>query len=436
VAKFLEICAGIDIGKREISVALLKGPADAEPNAEIRTFGTTVKDLTECGDWLREAGCRTAVLESTGAYWIPVFNVLDGYLAIIVANPAHVKARRGEKTDAEDSRRLAERLRSGDVRGSFVPPENIATLRDLTRRRKKLLSASSAERNRVQKLLERANVKFGNVVSDVFGVSGQRFLNALLNDPAATPEQIAELARTKLRNKKAEIAETLRGHRLNDHLRWMIRHSLAHLVFLESQLNEIHEQITATLVPFEQEFQLLQTIPGVGADTAAIIIAETGGNMAQFPSARHLTSWAGVCPGNNRSAGRQMSSAIKRGNPWLMAALVQAGWAAVRCRGTIFKKRFYRLMQHRGRKKAVVAAARPLLSVIWIILNRKEPYRETVGDYQPYEQSKKIRHHLRKLAKLGIDISHIQLPPPTTQEMRLPDRHRPSALGTLGVHAR
>jgi transposase len=317
-----------------------------------------------------------------------------------------------------------------------VPPENVAILRDLTRRRKKLLSASSAERNRVQKLLERANVKFGNVVSDVFGISGQRFLNALLNDPAASPEQIAEFARTKLRNKKAEIAEALRGHRLNDHLRWMIRHSLAHLVFLESQLHEIQEQITATLVPFEQEFQLLQTIPGVGADTAAIIIAETGGNMAQFPSARHLTSWAGVCPGNNRSAGKQKSSAIKRGNPWLMAALVQAGWAAVRSRGTIFKKRFYRLMQHRGRKKAVVAAARSLLSVIWIILSRKEPYRETVGDYQPYEQSKKIRHHLRKLAQLGIDISHIELPPPTPQEMRLPDRQRPSALGTLGIHAR
>lgn len=436
MAKFLEICAGIDIGKREISVALLRGPADAEPDVEIRTFGTTVKDLMDCGEWLREAGCRTAVLESTGAYWVPVFNVLEAYLAIIVANPAHVKARRGEKTDAEDSRRLAERLRNGDVRGSFVPPENVAILRDLTRRRKKLLSASSAERNRVQKLLERANVKFGNVVSDVFGVSGQRFLNALLNDPAASPEQIAELARTKLRNKKAEIAEALRGHRLNDHLRWMIRHSLAHLVFLESQLHEIHEQITATLVPFEQEFQLLQTIPGVGADTAAIIIAETGGNMAQFPSARHLTSWAGVCPGNNRSAGKQKSSAIKRGNPWLMAALVQAGWAAVRSRGTIFKKRFYRLMQHRGRKKAVVAAARSLLSVIWIILSRKEPYRETVGDYQPYEQSKKIRHHLRKLAQLGIDISHIELPPPTPQEMRLPDRQRPSALGTLGIHAR
>lgn len=436
MAKFLEICAGIDIGKREIAVALLKGPANAEPEAEIRTFGTTVRDLTECGEWLSNAGCRTAVLESTGSYWVPVFNIIGAYLAIIVANPRHVKARRGEKTDAEDSRRLAERLRSGDVQGSFVPPENVAILRDLTRRRKKLLSASSAERNRVQKLLERANVKFGNVVSDVFGVSGQRFLNALLNDPAATPEQIAELARTKLRNKKAELAEAVRGHRLNDHLRWMIRHSLAHLVFLESQLNEIHERITATLVPFEQEFQLLQTIPGVGADTAAIILAETGGNMAQFPSARHLTSWAGICPGNNRSAGKLRNSAIKRGNPWLMTALVQAGWAAVRSRGTIFKKRFYRLMQHRGRKKAVVAAARSLLSVIWIILSRKQPYRETLGDYQPYEQSRKIRHHLRKLAQLGIDISHIELPPPTPQELRLPDRHRPSALGALGVHAR
>ena len=434
--RFLETCAGIDVGKREIAVTLLEGAADAEPVAETRTFGTTTKQLTECTEWLRGAGCSTVVMESTGSYWTPVWNVLHGALAVIVANPEHVKARRGEKTDAEDSRRLAERLRVGDVRGSFVPPENVLILRDLTRRRKRLLTAANSERNRVQKLLERGNAKFGNVVSDVFGVSGQRMLHALLNEEAPTAEQVAQLAKGRLRNKLAQIAEAVEGCRLTDHLKWMIRHSLEHLVFLEKQMADLQQQIAAALAPLEREFQILQTIPGVGAEVAAVILAETGGNMAQFPSERHLTSWAGVCPGNNRSAGRQKSGAIKRGNKWLLSALVQAGWAAVRTRGTIFKKRFYRQMQHRGRKRAVIAAARSLLSVVWITLRRGEPYCEPANDFQLHERSRKVRHHLRKLAQLGIDISALQLPSPTPAELRLPDRLRPPRIGALGIHAR
>jgi transposase len=172
---FLEICAEIDIGKREIAVTILAGAANSEPTAETRTFGTTTRELTECAEWLRTGGCSTVVIESTGSYWLPVWNVLHTGFALIIANPDHVKARRGEKTDAEDSRRLAERLRVGDVRGSFVPPDKVVVLRDLTRRRKRLLTAANSERNRVQKLLERANVKFGNVVSDVFGYRGRGF---------------------------------------------------------------------------------------------------------------------------------------------------------------------------------------------------------------------------------------------------------------------
>jgi transposase len=434
--RFLEICAGIDIGKREIAVSILSGAADAEPVVATRTFGTTTRELTDCAEWLRAGGCSTVVVESTGTYWIPVWNVLHTDFAVIVANPEHVKARRGEKTDAEDSRRLAERLRVGDVRGSFVPPENVVVLRDLTRRRKRLLTAANSERNRVQKLLERGNVKFGNIVSDVFGVSGQKFLAALLKPEPPTPAEIAQLARGRLRNKITQITETIEGHRMDEHLRWMIQHCLDHLVFLEKQLAELQAATAAALVPFQREFELLQTIPGVGEETAAVIIAETGGNMAQFPTEKNLTSWAGVCPGNNMSAGRQKSGAIKRGNKWLMSALIQAGWAAVRQRGSIFKKRFYRQMQHRGRKRAVVATARLLLCTIWITLTRSEPYREPNNDFQAYERSKKVRHHLRKLAQLGIDISALQLPEPTPAELRRPDRLRPPCIGALGIHAR
>lgn len=376
------------------------------------------------------------VMESTGSYWVPVWNVLHAGIAVIVVNPDHVKARRGEKTDAVDSRRLAERLRVGDIRGSFIPPDNIMALRDLTRRRKRLLTAANSERNRVQKLLERGNVKFGNVVSDVFGVSGQRFLQTLLSDQPATPEQIAELAKGRLRKKLSLIAEALEGHRLDEHLKWMIRHCLDHLVFLEKQMAELRERISAALVPLQREFELLQTIPGVGEDIAAVILAETGGNMAQFPSERHLTSWAGVCPGNNRSAGKQKNSAIKRGNRWLLPALVQAGWAAARTRGTIFKKRFYRQMQHRGRKRAIIATARALLCVVWITLSRGEAYCEPLSDFPLHEHSKKVRHHLRKLAQLGVDVSGLKLPPPTPAELRRPDNFRTPCIGALGIHAR
>lgn len=287
-------------------------------------------------------------------------------------------------------------------------------------------------------MLERGNVKIGNVVSDVFGISGQRILQALLTKPDMTSQEIAELAKGRLRAKLGELTATLEGHRLDSHLRWMIQHSLDHLVFLEQQMAELAVQIEQQLKPLEREYELLQTIPGVGADIAAVILAETGGNMCQFPSERHLTSWAGVCPGNNRSAGKQKSSHIKRANVWLLPALVQASWGAVRKRGSLFKKRFYRQMQHRGRKRAVIAAARALLSVVWQVLSHGKPYAEPQNELlQQREHSKKVQHHLRRLRQLGVDVSAL-LPPATTAEAETLalQRFRPSCNGALGIHAR
>lgn len=218
------------------------------------------------------------------------------------------------------------------------------------------------------------------MVSDVFGVSGQRILEALLRQPEMKPADLVQLAKGRLRAKLPKLVEPLEGHRLDDHVRWMIQHGLDHLVFLEKQLAELTAKVLEKLKPLEREYELLQTIPGVGADTAAVIPAETGGNMAQFPSERHLTSWAGVCPGNNKSARKQKNSPIKRANKWLLSALVQAAWATVRQRGSIFKKRFYRQMQHRGRKRAVIAAARSLLSVVWQVLKGMTPYSEPANE--------------------------------------------------------
>lgn len=434
--KFLECCAGIDIGKREIAVTILTGSAAVEPIAQTRTFGTTVTELESCRQWLLTEHCSTVVMESTGSYWLPVWNVLHEQVAVIVANPEHVKARRGEKSDPQDSLRLAERLRVGDVRGSFIPPEAVMELRDLTRRRKRLLSAANSERNRIQKLLECANLKMGNVMSDVFGVTGQRILQALLQHPEQTPAELAQLAKGRLRKKRQSLIESLQGHRLNEHLRWMIQHSLDHLVFLEQQLTELSQRTQDKLQPFQREYELLQTIPGIGTETAAVIVAETGGNMAQFPTAHHLASWAGVCPGNNRSAGKQKSASIKRANKWLLAALVQSAWATVRTRGSIFKKRFYRQMQHRGRKRALIAAARSLLVVVWQVLQRMTPYQEVTNqEFQEQERSNKVRHHLHRLQQLGIDVSALQLPPITAREAARPLLGFRRTVGALGIHA-
>lgn len=436
--RFMECCAGIDVGKKEIAVTLLTGAANEEPVAETKTYGTTMADLQACREWLRSKGCPSVVLESTGSYWIPVWNVLQEGLAVIVANAEHVKARRGEKTDPLDSQRLAEKLRVGDVRGSFVPPENVQELRDLTRRRKKVLSAANAERNRVQKLLERANVKMGNVIRDIFGVSGQQILKTLLEHPERTAAEMAEMAKGRLRSKIPELAATLEGHRLNEHLRWMIQQSLDHLMFLEKQLGELAEMMQHKLKRWEKEYELLQTIPGVGAEIAAVILAETGGNMKQFPSDRHLTSWAGVCPGNHSSAGKRKSASIKRANPWLMSALIQAGWGAARQRDSIFKKRFYRWTQHRGKKKAVVATARAVLATVWHVLSTATPYREpSHPEMERREVGKKVLHHLRNLRRLGVDISGVQIPPGVLPEgAPKPGSVRPSVKGALGIHAR
>ena len=434
--KFLECCAGIDIGKREITVTILTGSVEVEPAQQTQTFGTTVQELNRCLEWRLAQECSAVVMESTGTYWVPVWNVLHDRVAVIVANPEHGKARRGEKTDPEDSCRLAERLRVGDVRGSFVPSAQIVELRDLTRRRKRLLSAAHSERNRIQKLLEQANVKIGNVVSDVFGVSGQRILQALLQHPELPPADLAELAKGRLRHKRQALIETLPAHRRNDHVRWMIQHSLDHLVFLEKQLTELSPRTLQKLQPFEREYERLQTIPGIAAETAAVILAETGGNMAQFPSPRHLTSWAGICPGNNRSAGKQSRASIQRANKWLLAALVQSAWATVRQRGSIFKKRFYRQMQHRGRKRALIAAARSLLAVVWQVLQRMTPYNEPTNEVFPErERGKKIRHHLHRLPQLGVDISALQLPPTPSDRTWLLTGN-PHPFGALGIHAR
>jgi len=399
----VERCAGIDVGKKFIDVCILIGPVHKKPAEEVRRFGTNVNDLEALRAWLQEKACTEVVMESTGSYWKPIFNILEGGLKVILANPEQVKALRGKKTDRKDCRWLAGLLRHGLVQASFIPPRDIRELRDLTRRRRTLLQNGTQERNRVHKVLEDANVKIGNVLSDIFGMSGQAMLEALLENKL-NPEQVADLARSSLRRKIPQIVEALEGHRMNDHHRLLIRQSLKHMQFIEEMIEELDKQIQEKLVPYQQQMELACTVPGIRSEAAAGILAEIGMNMSDngpFSSCHHLASWAGVCPGNNSSAGKRKSGRIRKGNRWLKATLTQTAWAGSNKKNSAFQFRYQRLKARRGVKRATIAVAHAqLISLYWVLRNGV-PYQE---QRQQLEQQRKdflIRHHLQRLQQLG-----------------------------------
>lgn len=403
----IERCAGIDIGKKFITVCVLIGTADAEPTAAKRMFGTFNAELEELRNWLREQECTHVAMESTGPYWQPVFNILEDAFVVVLANGEQVKARRGHKTDWKDCAGLADLLRHGMIRPSFIPPRVIRELRDLTRRRKRILGHGTSERNRIQKVLEDANVKLGSVLTDVFGASGQLILKALLEGKAG-PAEMAELARGTARKKIPALVEALQAHRMSDHHRTMIRFSVEHLQFLEQQLQAVDAEILKKINEggLEESFQLLQSIPGVQQDSAAAILAEIGPDLKTFPSAAHLSSWAGVCPGNTRSAGKERNRHITHGNRWLRTSLVECAWAASVKKNCFLRDRFWRLAGGGNRKRALMAIAHSLLGLIYIALTTRQPYQERGAiELDEAKRQRLIRHHIRRLGKLGICFS-------------------------------
>ncbi len=404
----IERCAGIDVGKTFLAVCVMVGPLEEEPRVELRRFGTVVEELEKLREWLRQEGITHVVMESTGSYWKPVFNVLETMVQVYLANPQEVKNRKGHKTDDKDGWWLAHLLRHAMIHPSFIPPRAIRQLRDLTRRRKRLIGDATAEKNRIQKVLEDANVKLGNVLSDVFGVSGQLMLEALLIGKAQ-PEQIAEFAKRSARKKIPQIIESLKGHQMSAHHRRMIRYSLEHMCFLEEQIAKLDDDIVAQIAEagLTGKWQLVQTVPGMQPTSAATVLAEVGGDMNQFPSSKHLSSWAGVCPGNNRSADKNKSSRTTGGNPWLRGTLTECAWAAAHKKGCFLKDRFWRMTSKSGGKKAIalIAVAHALTTLTHQVLATGQPYREKnepVLD-EPRRQ-RLIRHHLRRLGKLGVPV--------------------------------
>jgi len=404
ISAVLECCAGIDVGKKWIAVCVLTGPAHGDAQAQQRKFETTNQSLERLSEWLVECGCTHVVMESTGDYWRPIYNVLEEAteMEIILANSQQVKGLRGHKTDPEDAHWLAHLLRHGMIRPSYIPPLEIRQLRDLTRRRKQMVRNGAQERNRVQKILEDANVKLGNVLTDVFGVSGVLMLDKLL-EGKATPEEIAELAQKKARKKIPQIRASLQGHRMNALHRRLIDMSLDHMAFLEDQITKLDAEIVRHIQTcgLEKPYQLLQTIPGVKEEAAASLLAEFGPDMQVFGSEKKCSAWAGVAPGNHESAGKRKRAPALHGNPWVRSTLVESAWSASRKKESAFHGQYDRQKPRLGHKRAIVAVAHALAVTVFQVLSSGEAYaKEGATALTDIQTNKLIRHHTRRLKTL------------------------------------
>ena len=399
----VECCAGLDVHQGSVVACVLLGAAGRKPRKEVRTFATATADLVALRDWLKDLGVTHVGMESTGVYWKPVYAILEGHFELIVGNAHHIKAVPGRKTDVKDAEWIADLVRHGLVRASFVPPPAIRELRDLVRLRRSLSEGLTTERNRTLKLLETANIKLASVASEVFGVSGMAMLRALVEN-AASPEQMAELARGKLRRKLAPLARALEG-RLTEHHRFVLALHLRRMAAIEADLAALDARIEAQMEPFRAQRALLRQIPGVDDRVAATIIAEIGIDMSVFGSAMRLASWAGVCPGNHESAGRQRRGTTRRGNVHLKTALVTAAIGASRRKGSYYKDKYHRLKARRGYLRAAIAIAHKILVAAYHMLATGAPFRDLGEAYLDQQARRRTTANLiRRLNTLGYDV--------------------------------
>jgi transposase len=399
-----ERCCGLDVHKRTVVACLLTPGERGQPAREVRTFGTMAADLLQLREWLVAAGCTQAAMESTGVYWKPVYNALEGVVELLVVNAQHVKMVPGRKTDVSDAEWLADLLRHGLLRGSFVPPAPQRELRELTRYRAVLVRERATEVNRLQKTLEGANLKLASVATDILGVTGRAILEAVAAGESEAAV-LAGLARGRLREKRVELERALAGQ-VKPHHRLLIAEHLEHIGYLNEAIARVSREIEERLRPFEDTLARLQTVPGVGLRTAEVLMAEVGTDMSRFPSHRHLASWAGLCPGSNESAGKRKSGKTRKGSPWLRSALVEAAWAASHSKRTYLSAQYHRLAARRGGKRAVVAVAHTLLVIVYHLLNRGEAYTELGGNYFDERDRWQVERRLvRRLEALGYAVS-------------------------------
>lgn len=399
-----ERCAGLDVHKQTVVACRLVGGSAGPLQSDTRSFGTTTAELLRLSDWLSEGGVTHVGMESTGVYWRPVFNLLESSFTVWVLNAQHVKNVPGRKTDVKDAHWLADLLRHGLVQPSFIPPQAQRDLRELTRERTNFVRQRATLVNRVQKVLEGANIKLGDVASNVLGMSGRAMLDAIVageTDPAT----LAELAQGKLRRKREALEHALSG-RVRAHHRFLLAELLGQIDSLDETIGHFATQISLACNADQAVLNLLDTIPGVARETAEMLVAEIGTDMSRFPSAGHLAAWAGLAPGNDESAGKRRSGKTRPGAPWLRSGLVAAARGAVRSKNTYLTAQYHRLAARRGDKRAIVAVAHSILVIVYHVLTRKEPYRELGGDYferrNPEARAKRLA---RQIEKLGYTVT-------------------------------
>jgi transposase len=398
-------CAGLDVHKDSVYACVRHGSCDGKFRQEVRVFGTATRELLALSDWLASEGVRQVAMESTGVYWKPIWNVLEERFEVRVVNAHHLKQVPGRKTDVKDCQWIAQLLQHGLLRPSFVPERPLRELRDLTRQRAQLIEEKSRVANRVQKTLEDANIKLGSVASDVLGVSGRQMIQALI-EGKQTPEQMAELARRKLREKIPQLREALTG-KVTPHHRFMLRQLMEQVKHLEGQIEAFDLQIEQVMGPFQKTAaSMLDGVPGVDARAAQNILAEIGTNMGQFPSAAHLSSWAGLCPGNHRSAGKRQQGRTTQGNRWLKRTLMQCAWAASRTKGSYFQAQYRRLAGRRGKKRAALAVAHSQLVVIYHMLRDGTEYQDLgAHHFDNLAESQRTGPLVKRLEKLGFRVT-------------------------------
>jgi len=395
-------CAGLDVHQQTV-VACARLAQGRQVRHEVATFETTTKGLTSMRQWLRQLRCTHAAMESTGVYWKPVWQVLEGSVELLLANAQEVRNVPGRKSDVSDATWLAELMAHGLIRGSFVPASTVQALRELSRTRTQLTRESSRHTQRIQKTLDAAGIRLTGVISNVLGATGRAIVEALIAGES-DPETLLKLKRKGIRASDEQLRDALQG-RLREHHRLLLRVHLEHVDAIAQTIRELEVRMGELLDPFRQQVELLKTMPGIQETAARIVLAEIGFDLGRFPTAAQLVAWAGLCPRNDQSAGRRRSTHLRHGNAWLRTVLIQAAWAASRKKDCYLRALYLRLRARRGARKAVVAVAASMLTSIYYMLCRGQPYAEQAPTHFDQRTRDRIARRLvRRLHDLGVEV--------------------------------
>ena len=396
-------CAGLDVHKASVEACVRRMEASGRLHQQTRHWGTMTRDILMMADWMAAQGVTHVAMESTGVYWKPIFNILESRFKVLLVNARHLKQVPGRKSDIRDCQWIAQLLQHGLLKGSFIPPRPQRELRDLTRHRTQLVEEKTRTSNRIEKVLEDANIKLGSVASEVMGVSSRAMILALL-EGEKDPAQIADLARRSLRGKIPELQKALEGH-LTEHHRFLLRLLWKELTQQEALIAELEAKIEERTRSFAPEIERLDAVPGVDRRVAEVVLAELGGDMRPFPTHRHLSAWAGMCPGNEESAGKRRKRRITPGNRWLKRTLVQAAWAASHTKNSYLASQYRRLVGRRGKKRALIAVGHSILVILYYLLKEGRQYADLGTDFfDRLEPQRLTRYYVNRPQKLGHKV--------------------------------